>query len=79
MYGYLPASLGNGWEVHTLEKYRSLISSRPEIREFLPQLIFHQDEIQVIQQVQALVCARTPQLQIELLARLENFGGHLFL
>ncbi len=79
LYGYVPASLENGWEVHTLEKYRSLIDSRPEIRKMLPRLVFHQDENQVIQQVQALVCARTPQLQIDLLERLENFGGHLFL
>ena len=79
LYGYLPAAIRNGWEPHTLTRYREEFALRPELLKYIDKVWFHPDEKSLISGVSALVCARNPQSQIELLETGIPFLGHLYL
>ena len=79
LYGYLPAAVNLGLEVHTLERYKHTIESRPELRSSLPRIIWHRNESEVLSQVDSVVIARIPALQEEFLAKLTPNIRMLFL
>lgn len=79
LYGYLPASMQNDWEVHTLARYKEEIHNRSELSDYANILQYHSDESSLISEVDALVCARDPKSQIQLLNSMQEFQGHLYL
>ncbi len=79
LYGYLPACIQNNWEVHTLGRYEKGIQNRSELSDFWNILQYHSDESALVAEVDALICARDPQSQIQLLPSVKGFRGHLYL
>jgi len=79
LYGYMPACIQNGWEVHTLSRYKKEIFSRPELSDIVETLHFHSIESVLISEVDSLVCARNPESQIKLVSTVQGFRGHLYL
>ena len=79
LYGYVPACIQNKWSVHTLSKYKSEIQARPELSDFITNLVFHSDESALISEVDAIICARNPESQIRFLSSINDFRGHIYL
>lgn len=79
LYGYLPAAIENGWEVHTLKRYMSAIAERTELSPFLKDISFSSNETSLLKEVDCLVNARHPESQSDLIDSTQNFSGHLFL
>jgi len=65
LYGYLPAFIANGFAVITLSKYKDLIESRIEIRDYIGQIEFVESEQVVVENSDFLAMARTPRGQSE--------------
>lgn len=66
LYGYLPALVGLGHNVVTLERYRSLILKRVELSEYIHQIDFLEDDQQIVSESSSVVIARNPSSQVEL-------------
>ena len=81
LYGYLPAIIQNGHLPVTLEKYRSVIMQRSDLRQFIDQIDFVADRDRLIKQsAGALVLAVPPFAREEFLDSLSSpYEGHLFL
>jgi hypothetical protein len=67
LYGYVPAALQSGLEVHTLARYRETIFSRPELRGYSADIKWHESEDSLFANVQYLAYVRTPKLQFSFL------------
>ena len=79
LYGYLPAAIKNGYSVHTLNRYQSLISSRSELSEFVSGVDFVDEEIINFNLFDGIVIARTPVSQLDFVGSNMDFKGHFFL
>lgn len=79
MYGYLPAAIYRGFNVSTLDRYQSTIEERFELREFLSEINFVGSEPLKFDDYDAVVIARTPAQQMELVKQNLNYRGHFFL
>jgi len=79
IYGYLPASLSLGWTPYLPIKYREIIVSRVELSQYLSRINFVPNEVTLLEESEALVVARTPLLQYELVSLLQFPMTHLFL
>ena len=69
IYGYLPAAVGNGWNVKLLERYRKSIQDRVELNYCLESCVFVQDESELLGSVDYLVIARIPKEQYRIISR----------
>ncbi len=79
MYGYLPAAIYRGFNVSTLDRYQATIQERFELREFLSEINFIGSEPLKFDDYDAVVIARTPAQQMELVKQNLNYRGHFFL
>lgn len=79
LYGYLPAAIKNGYSVHTLNRYQSLISSRTELTDFVSRVEFVDEEIIDFNLFDGIVIARTPESQLDFVESNTDFKGHFFL
>ena len=79
IYGYLPAIINSNYKALTLEKYRPLIEKRHELQKYVNNISFLRGEEELIENIDALVLARTPKLQYEFLCKQLLDGVHLFL
>lgn len=79
LYGYMPAAIANGYEVTTLERYKDFLLSREELRNYICKLKFVSETSLDFNSFSAVVIARTPVQQLEILRRNSKFSGHYFL
>lgn len=79
MYGYLPAAIYRGFNVSTLDRYQTTIEERFELREFISEINFVGSEPLKFDDYDAVVIARTPVQQMELVKQNLNYEGHFFL
>jgi hypothetical protein len=79
LYGYLPASIQTSWQVTTLSRYKSFIADRVELSGLLNRVTFVAENDLDPNVYDAVVIARTPQLQIDFVHSNSSFEGHLFL
>lgn len=67
LYGYVPAGLESGLEVHTLARYREAMLLRPELRGYSANIKWHESEKSLIANVLYLAYVRTPKRQYSFL------------
>lgn len=82
LYGYLPAVLGSGQKAITLERYRSKLMSRPNLRVLIPNVTLVSSESEVLASCEALVYCRDPGSQESfVLENIDILSGmsHVFL
>lgn len=82
LYGYLPALVeGGATQVATLDRYRSTIQRRPDIRAFEDLVVFVKDEAALVAACDVLVIALRPTDQVAVVRRLLSggWGGQLIL
>lgn len=67
IYGYLPAFERLNFEIHTLERYRESILNRSELEFFDGTIRYSKSEAILIENVDILVIARIPRMQVDFL------------
>jgi predicted dehydrogenase len=79
LYGHVAALAGAGREVATLAAYRERAKARPELAHLLPRISWVDDVMVAAREVEALVLARTPGQNAELVRALmaQNSGATL--
>jgi len=79
IYGYLPASILNGYSVTTLSRYKSIIEKRPELKPYFREIKYVSREEDLFRCSNFLVIARDPQSQFDLLLKCAGKFEHLYL
>ena len=79
LYGYCPSISDLNHQVVTLEKYRTEIAKRPELKYLLHTIEFVSNSSKVIESTGALVYARLPFKSVGDFKSLGNSPGHIFL
>ena len=79
LYGYLPAALANDYEVTTLARYREFLLSREDLRDYVCKLAFVSEANLDFNSFDAVVIAKTPAQQLEILEKNSKFQGRYYL
>jgi len=79
LYGYMPAAIANGYEVTTLERYKDFLLSREDLRDHVCKLVFVSEVNLDMNSFDAVVIAKTPVQQLEILGKYPKFDGRYFL
>lgn len=79
LYGYLPAAVLNGNAVVTLDRYKTEILNRPELKSYLTEIEFVEHEKFLVKIVDSLIIARNPQSQFDLLMKFAGDFEHVYL
>lgn len=69
IYGYLPAFAQLGYEVVTLERYRTIISERSELSQYRGCISYLDSELDVLNNSTYIVVARDPKSQVTLVEK----------
>ncbi|CAN2170460.1 hypothetical protein MCEMRE249_00025 [Candidatus Nanopelagicaceae bacterium] len=79
LYGYMPAFVELGHSVITLSEYKTTVSARPELRDYIDLIHFVETEELLLQSSNILTLARNPASQSSFLLENDHRLSHLFL
>ncbi|CAM8619860.1 hypothetical protein MCEMSE18_00040 [Candidatus Planktophila versatilis] len=79
LYGYLPAFLGLGMDVSTLQRYKQKIDGRSELSGLLGKVKFFSTEEEILSSCEIIAIARNPSSQTTFIEGLDSTFTHLFL
>lgn len=79
LYGYMPAFLGLGMEVLTLNRYKRKIESRTELSGLLGEVKFLSSEEEIFHSTEVIAIARNPASQEKFIEGIATGFTHLFL
>jgi hypothetical protein len=68
-----------GWHVVTDEKYRRAVLKREELSRYFERIEFASNPEDALDDFDAVVFAKTPEIQEDFLKNIRNYKGHLFL
>lgn len=79
LYGYLPASHKLGYEIFTLERYRSVLKERIELEQYSHKVIFIKDEDELTKSVNRVILARDSVSQSRFILKYSGNFEHIYL
>jgi hypothetical protein len=79
LYGYMPAFVGLGMEVFTLNRYKQKLESRPELSGLLGEVKFLSTEEEITHSTEVIAIARNPSSQEKFIEEIASGFTHLFL
>jgi hypothetical protein len=79
LYGYLPATHKLGYEIFTLERYRSVFEKRIELDQYSHNVVFMKDEDEITKNVNRIIVARDSVSQSSFIQKYSGNFEHIYL